>query len=1377
MKMFLSRVCLLLSIVSVHYVKAIDYSDLPLDDTVSTLFRGDLSPSNAAYTISRPGVYKLTSAKTASGVPNISITANNVTLDLGSNTLTGGTNGIQIAGNNVTVKNGTVFGMTQSGVLVQGNSCRIENCDVVSSGLGITLENVHQCVVEKCRVRDVTQAGVSLVSSYTNYIHDCSVLGVESAGNAYGFVAANGGSNVFDSCLVHDIKTRAQSIVDTAGWNGSAVGGFLLKGELGSHVIGCSIDSVLAPADYTNQSYGIGVVPGVTLTSADSLFTVTQSSYAEGQVNSVAWLVSGDMKYLASGGRPYDDVSNQVKIYRFDEATSSLLSITQSAYPSGLVTSVAWLVSGSKKYLATGEDPLGIASGARVRIYDFDEATSSLLSVTHSSYADGRVYSVAWLILGDKKYLASGGGIGYPGSNEISLYEFDEATSSLLSVTHSPYAEGDVRSVAWLVSGNKKYLASGGFPIGGIANRVKIYEFDEATSSLLSVTHSSYAENAVLSVAWLVSGDKKYLISGGAGGINELKVYEFDEATSSLLSITHSPYADSYINSIACLVSGDKKYIAAGGFGTHEISLYEFDEATSSLLSITHNSDAEGEVTSVAWLISGSSTYLASGGLPDNPSDNKVKIFRFDSGQQQTQQKCLFINNSMSGVHSSANSLARDGGVVNGIGLSLSTTLNYVANNTVYDCDISFDGVPTQFIDSQANARGVDNIDTNLTTLDQIEVASDTLTLVENKIDLVNNNSLSIQTIVDNNYACSYTPITVATTIATAGAYRLANTISNGDLSITATGVTFCLDGRAIYNGSLIISGDRVHAYDGLIRGTGGSGVVLRGDKCTLNDIRVSNCRTGFELIGADQNNLEHCQALNCTREGYLLTNASYNTLSGCQATGIVGTGTVTGIKTTGGIGNEIADCSINRVQSTASGDAYGLWGVTESRSQIHDNNINDVSAVAGSAKGLALDENMWLQNALSFQASYSTLVNSLIRTVDWLRVKPGLAYLICSDDNASSTLRIFRFVEQNAFDLVFEQKFTVALDSVSWFQAFENTYALVVTRGNAATDIFIYLFDQVTETLLPLPAASYNYDTGSNNPRNGKALPYDDTVYVAVGGDPVSGPEVRILNFNGKQLTLIAQQEENTNVYRLDWYKTGTRVFLAMAREGAPQIKVYEFLPQQSPRLISRGTITAVSADGVRWLKYDNNSYLAYSTITNPSIFVAAFNPDAGTPLSKIAEFSGISGRSASPDWLVSGTTIYLADPERKESTTNFVRILTFDPAANTLTSFRDIPLTTNVIAPVAAWYTGVQGRVYLAAGLGNVAANRVTLELYGFDLIGSTTSVVQNNSVSNIDGMGIAVNELSNPVLNNEVYNATTPYYPWAPYRFDPSNEIISG
>jgi parallel beta-helix repeat protein len=912
-------------------------------ETLPILFRGDLSPANAAYSITRSGVYKLTSAKTASGVPNISITANNVTLDLGGNTLTGGTNGIEVSGNYVTVKNGTVTGMTQNGVLVQGSGCRIENCDMVSSITGITLQNSNQCLIENCCVRNMTQAGVSLVASYTNYVHGCSVTGVYSAGDVYGFISANGGSNVFDSCSVKNVGTTGEAITPvyaTVGLQSAIGGGIVFKGsENNSQVLNSRCLSIEQTTTVITQSFGIGLLPGQ-VAGSDSLLSVTSAS-ASDSFFSMAWLTVAGKYYAAVGGSGLEELH----IYEFDPQTESLLTVTKNSDPDGQVFSLAWLVEGDKNFLAAGGDGTNM-----LRIFDFDAATNSLISITQNQIEVGiRVYATAWLNIEDKNYLAVGG----DGTNDVHIFKFDSATESLLTVTQNSDAQGDVNTVAWLVVGDKKYLAVGGEALPPDESKVRIFEFNDATNSLVTVTHSPYVESTVYSVSWLVAGDKKYLAAATPDvGTNALSIFEFNDSTSSLYSVTNSSLVGGQLFSTAWLVSGDKNYLATGG---NQLSIGTFNEETQELFTVTQMSLASDNL-SLGWLQVGGKKYI--GNALYSPAE--FSVFEFQGAEQQLPQQCLLTNNNVSGVHSFRNDLAIVGDVANGIGLSISTTLNYVASNVAYDCDTAFAGIPTQFIDSQANARGVDNIDTDLTTPDEIEIARDSVTASVVMVPSMSANTTSIQNIVYNRYACSYTPITAATTIATPGVYCLANTISNGDLSVTATGVTLCLNGRTIYNGTLSISGDRVHAYDGLIRGkTAGSGVRLTGDKCTLNDIRVSNCLTGFELTGADQNSLENCQALSCTREGYLLANATYNTLSGCQATSIIGTGTVAGIKTSGGIGNEIVDCTVNRVNSTATGDAYGIWGVTESRSQIHDNEINDVSAAAGKAKGLALDEQM----------------------------------------------------------------------------------------------------------------------------------------------------------------------------------------------------------------------------------------------------------------------------------------------------------------------------------------------------------------------------------------------------------------------------------
>ena len=1319
-------------------------NDAPSNDALTNnaslpiLFRGDVSPANAAYTISRSGVYKLTSAKTASGVPNISITANNVTLDLGGNTLTGGTNGIEVSGNNVTVSNGTISGMTQSGVFIQGSSCHVDNCDMVLCVTGITLQSANQCVVENCRVLNMTQAGVSLVSSFTNYVHGCSVTGVYSTGDAYGFIAANGGSNVFDSCSVKNIGTTGEAIAPvyaTVGLQSAIGGGIIFKGsENNSQVLNSSCLSVEQTTTCITQSFGIGLLPEVTSMQVDALLSVTHSPYAEGAVLSVAWLVSGDTKYLASGGYPVGDTGNQVKIYRFDEATSSLLSVTQSPYAEGLVASVAWLVSGDTKYLASGGSPNG-DTGNQIKIYRFDEETSSLLSVTESPYAEDTVYSVAWLVSGDTKYLASGGNPSTDTGNQIKIYEFDETTSSLLPVTQSSYAEGGVESVAWLVSGDTKYLASGGYPFGNTGNQVKIYEFDETTSSLLSVTESPYAEGRVFSVAWLVSGDTKYLASGGypsANTSNQVKIYRFDEAASSLLSVTHSPYA-------------------------------------------------ENEVHSVAWLISGDTKYLASGGYPNTDTGNQVKMYEFEGFTQQSPQNCLLTNNMLSSVHSFRNDLAMVGDLANGIGLSSTTTLNYVASNLCYDCDSGFAGVPIQFIDSQANARGVDNVDTNLTTLDQIEaIYNDQLSPIENQVDGLLPVSNSSVLAVNSLSGCADIPVSAPGTLSTAGTYCLADTI-NGTLSITGTDITLCMNEHTINGGQLIISGDRVHVAQGTVRNNAAaSGVYVTGNNCFLQNIRSIVNQTGFELSGCQNNMVSNCSAISCTREGFLLNNSTRNYVADCDVQSLVGTGTVAGIKTSNGTSNTFTGCTVNGV-STTGGDAYGIWGVTEHKSIVSENTVNDVSATSGRVKGISLEQDAWLKTSLSFLWSYSVSPTRMQpRTLDWLSVSPDRAYLVVGNEFNDIPVRIFRLNGETDINLCSEYYGPAGWQAymVKWLRYGEIFYLAVGWGNLTGVDLQIFIFDPVSETLLPLPTATYTYDNDTSDfslCASWMVVP-DGRIFLLLTGQ--GSPNAQILSFDGSYLTLLNSMNSTINSFGGDWISISTtKILIALSSfvSTGPDLVVYEYDIQANTLTLKDSKTVPSTGQGqsVSWLLYDGHYYLAFSVWSpnsNPGLYVYPYSLDTGTLGSSTTGISGTNSVYTS-DWLVSGTSLYIAC-----GTNNGVKpiiIEQFDPNVPSLTEVFSQAFSGVTHGLSAAWFQGLQGRALLAVGyLAESNPSWRALSILGFDIVDSTTSLLQNNTVSNVFGTGIKANPLADNVFSNKVYNAATPYEPWKPFQFDPSN-----
>jgi parallel beta-helix repeat protein len=965
-----------------------DYSS----DTVTYITRGDLSPANAAYTINRSGVYKLTSAKTASGVPNISITANNVVLDLGDNTLTGGTNGIEITGNNVTVKNGTVTGMTQSGVFVQATGCTLNNCDIVSSPTGVTLQNANQCVIENCRVRNATQAGVSLQSTWTSVISSCEVAGVSGTTSVYGVVAQSGGNNSVEQCTVRAVRTSSSTGTDK-------VVGIVLSDETASYVNGNEIQVI------------------------ESLTTV-------------------------------------------------------SAY--GL-----WVNGGNN-------------------------ATATNNSITQVTTSSGR----------------------------------------------------------------------------------------------------------------------------GQG---------------------------------------------------------------------------------------------------------------------------VFVNQASS----------------------------YIASNLCYDCDSSFTGVPSEFITSQANARGVYNIDTNLTTPDQIEeIHTDQLPFIESQVDALPAQFSALESVVDSQLAgCVEIPVRAPGTLSASGSYCLADTL-NGTLSITGTDITVCLNEHTINGGQLTISGDRVLVSNGTVRNNvSASGVYVTGNNCFLNNIRSIANRTGFEVASAQNNQLMNCSATSCTREGFLLQNCTRTELADCSVQSLVGTGTIAGIKTINGTSNAFNGCSVDGVAAT-NGDAYGIWGVTEQKSIFTGNNVNDVSVTGGSAKGLALDEDSWLKNSVSFSWSTSTATTTFyVPDLSWLQVQPSLAYLAIAEGAPSNPflqrVALYRYDGANVFNLCYEQIFSGSVSAVKWLRRGNDFYLAVSWNSPSGVDVKIYFFDVVSETLLSLPNAEYIYDAAVD--KYSFAVSWlqliDGNVFLAIGGS-VTAPNtgIRVLSFDGNYLSLVAATETTGLIVSdLDWYVTGSRQFLSVAfNSNDPAFRIYEFNTVHAALDLKASYSTSgVTGGAIRWCKYQDNVYLGVSWSSTPQYTVFLYDVETNTLTLK--KDLGVANQSSANDWLITGTTLYATfagvNPE--------VNIYRYDPLANSLTAVYTSAFSDAQQSISLQWFTGTQGRALLGVGFlrnGGVGLTR-EISVLGFDLIGSTTSIVQNNTVLNIVGTGISINELSNPTLSNKVYNATTPYYPWTPYRFDPSNEIVSG
>lgn len=175
--------------------------------------------TNSPVTISAPGYYYLTNHWSFTTAWGISITTNNVVLDLNGFTITGNTEGGGAIGGysgttNIVIRNGFISGVKGTaiqlnatvGAIVEnmvlndnfggitvGTDSQVRNCLVQGSTKTAGITTSHRCAVTDCRVYNCKTAGI--------YINDnCTVYNSTTISNgAYGICGQNG--DVIRSCL------------------------------------------------------------------------------------------------------------------------------------------------------------------------------------------------------------------------------------------------------------------------------------------------------------------------------------------------------------------------------------------------------------------------------------------------------------------------------------------------------------------------------------------------------------------------------------------------------------------------------------------------------------------------------------------------------------------------------------------------------------------------------------------------------------------------------------------------------------------------------------------------------------------------------------------------------------------------------------------------------------------------------------------------------------------------------------------------------------------------------------------------------------------------------------------------------------------------
>lgn len=190
------------------------------------------------YTILAPGSYKLTSD--LSGGPTVlTVVADDVTIDLNGFSIDGGGAPgpcVSLAGNNVTIRNGTVRSTGSEGINAAGLGSTIEDVTVRNCGLGIIATSGAR--ISGCNLRDIQSDGI--IASFSSTVTDCTVVQAGMGGFGWGMIIAEGSTAI--GCTVRDsangIQATGSATIDRCATSSNGSVGFLA--ENGVVVRGCS---------------------------------------------------------------------------------------------------------------------------------------------------------------------------------------------------------------------------------------------------------------------------------------------------------------------------------------------------------------------------------------------------------------------------------------------------------------------------------------------------------------------------------------------------------------------------------------------------------------------------------------------------------------------------------------------------------------------------------------------------------------------------------------------------------------------------------------------------------------------------------------------------------------------------------------------------------------------------------------------------------------------------------------------------------------------------------------------------------------------------------------------------------------------------------
>lgn len=557
------------------------------------------TPITGPVTLSESGHYCLSADLDVSSGDAIVITGTNVTLDLNGYTISGGgyaDHGIIISGQNAEVFNGTIQGMSGSGVYVTGDKNSIHNVIVQESTIGFELLQAQYNTIVDSKALCATQAGFSLENSMFNTFERDAALGTSGDGDVFGFVSRGGQGNRF-------IQSLAQDTQSSATYDGLLVAGFSLQnGERCSEICDSTANKTHLTDPYS-ASTAIGFHVEKLETADNDYYLPEECAYygmiesesnaiSMGRLNQTAkWLEYNGRYFVAYGGangeiggvpksRAGGGTTANVAIAEYDPVTDTLTLLPYAVYDFVMPADIL--------------DPDDIYSN----IFDVQTVVKDL----------------DWVICDDKIYLAAGGQSGfnltggtfssqdllvsYTMQSEVVVLEFDPEYETLTeralfdhfdNYLYSLDMPGSINYVAWL-PGTKFLAISGTENAEANAIPIRILEFDAAYDTLTEVDNAD-VELVSGGVAWLSSEGEHYLATSGGDTIH---IYSFDTGTKTLTEETtatftglNSPTSGWFV--FDWTIFNGQKYLAVGSriddviYEKPQVQIYRFDSYSNTL--------------------------------------------------------------------------------------------------------------------------------------------------------------------------------------------------------------------------------------------------------------------------------------------------------------------------------------------------------------------------------------------------------------------------------------------------------------------------------------------------------------------------------------------------------------------------------------------------------------------------------------------------------------------------------------------------------------------------------------------------------------------------------------------------------------------------